>query len=120
MSQELSTTCTFGVAKGAATENIGGGGAIDLTGINYIKTTQSISTNATAINLGALGSIGQYLINNTDLTNPVYLFTSVSGVTFGLIKPGQGALGYFPPAITAPAAKAVGASVQIQYLITEI
>jgi hypothetical protein len=120
MANELTLATSFGAVKGPISDQLSGNWTSGLTGSNYIKTTQNISTVAQAINLGSLGSVGQYLVKNTDASNPVDLLSSTAGTTFCHLLPGASNLGYFPPTITAPAARASGAVVQIAYLITEI
>jgi hypothetical protein len=120
MANEISISGSLSVAKGTVSDSLSGTDTLDLTGNNYIKSTQNISTAATAINIGSLPSIGQFIVMNDDLTNPVDLLTSLAGTTFTHLGPGSMALGYFPSNITAPAAKATGGSVRIKYMIAEI
>jgi hypothetical protein len=92
-----------------------------LAGTRFLKEPQTIPTTAggTAIKLGDLASIGWFFIKNLDPTNYVEILNAVSGAVFLKLAPGEFAMGRFASAVTAPAALANTASVQIEVLILE-
>lgn len=124
MANEISITASLSVAKGnLATESLTVSAVhATLTGKQITKGTQTIPTTAggTAVVLGGLGSVGWIHVKNLDTTNYVDLMTAVSGTAFARLKPGEVALLRLPPAITAPAALANTASVDIEFLLIEI
>ena len=92
-----------------------------LNGTSEVNGTASIPTTAggVVIPLGGVagGTLGWFLIRNTDSVNFVTILTGVSGTTFLKLKPLEFAMGRFNTTITAPAALADTASVVIEYLI---
>jgi hypothetical protein len=92
-----------------------------IVGKNYQSATQVIPTTVggTAINLGALTSLGLFCIVNRDSANYLSLLNAVSGTALLRLLPGECVLGRFDPSVTAPAALAHTASVLMEYLILE-
>lgn len=119
MANEITNSDSVTVVKGGINDSLTGSGTVSMSNDDYLKATQLIPTSATAIALGSLGSIGEFIIVNNDTTNYVDILSSTSGTTFLTIKPGNSAHGYFASTVTAPAARANTASVQITYLIAE-
>lgn len=127
MANEITYSGSLSVAKGnLGTESLGSPSAglkASLTGKQVIKATQTIPTTAggTAFNLGALGSVGWALIKNLDPTNYADVMTAVSGTAMIRIPPlGQAGPFMFTPTVTAPAALAHTASVDLEYEFAEI
>jgi hypothetical protein len=92
-----------------------------LNGSNFINETQTIPTTAggTAISLGGLGSVGWSFLINNDVTNIIRILNAVSGTPLLDIQPGEFALFRFAASVSAPAALALVASCQLEYLICE-
>jgi hypothetical protein len=92
-----------------------------ITGVNFTENTMTVPTTSTgtAIPLGGLGNLGLAMFINLDPTNYVEIMTAVSGTKIIKMLPGDYALFRFDPSITAPAAIAHTAAVQLQYLILE-
>jgi hypothetical protein len=120
MANEITNSSSFSVSKGAISDSLTNSGTVSLSGDDYLKATQLIPTSVTAINLGSLATIGEFLIVNNDATNYVDIFPNTAGVTMLHILPGNSARGYFAANITAPAARANTAAVQIAYIIAEV
>lgn len=125
MANEITLSGSLAVAKGnLASESLSFSGLkATLTGKEIIKASQTIPTTAggTAINLAGLGSVGWALIKNLDATNYVEILNAVSGTVMIRIPPGLAAGPFlFAPNVTAPAALAHTASVDIEYEIAEI
>lgn len=120
VSGSVSLNLTLGTSSASSSgRRLAGSISADVSGSNFIRGTQSIPTSATAIGLGALGSLGAYAISNLDATHYVDILSSTTGTTFAHILPGNTHVGYFPSTVTAPAAKANTAAVIIDYLISE-
>jgi hypothetical protein len=120
MANEITNSSSFTVAKGLISDSLTNSASLTLTGDDYVKATQLIPTSKTAINLGNLASIGEFLIANNDPTNYVSILSGVAGTTFLQIGPLCAARGYFASSVTAPAANANTGSVQIAYMIAEV
>jgi hypothetical protein len=92
-----------------------------VTGDHYQSAVFTVPTTAggTAIPLGGVGAGGWAFIQNNDPTNYVDILTATSGTAFLRIMPGEVACFRFNPGITAPAALAHTASVEIQYLFLD-
>src|SRR5438552_24855 len=120
MANEITVSRSFAVTKGGISDSLTASGSETLSGDDYIKATQLVPTSATAINLGSLATIGEFLIINKDNTNYVDILQNTAGVTIMHLLAGQSCAGYFGSAITAPAAKANTGSVQIAYMIAEV
>ena len=93
-----------------------------ITGYNYTSGTMTVPTTAggTAIPLASLTSVGWAIFKNNDATNYVEIMTAVSGSKFAQILPGECTLLRFSPSVTAPAAIAHTASIELEFLILEI
>lgn len=124
MSQEITITVSLGYTKGNITPKslTVTQQKFDITGSNFHAQTQIVPTTAggTAMPLGSLTTLGWYMLKNNDPTNYVDILTAVSGTVFERVPPLGVKLGYFPPGITAPAAIAHTASVQLESLILEV
>lgn len=124
MANEITVSASLAAAKGNVQSEGLAVSALKatLTGKNFEKLSQTIPTTAggTALKLGALTNIGWVLVKNNDNTNFVDLMTAVSGTAFARLKPGEIALLRLPPAVTAPAALADTAAVDIEMMMVEI
>lgn len=87
---------------------------------SFEKKTQSIPTSATALNLGALATIGWLFVKNLDPTNYVTLLTATAGTAFGRVAPGAAAVLYLDPTVTAPAAQAHTAACVLEFMALPI
>jgi hypothetical protein len=92
-----------------------------ITGKNFVSGTMSVPTTAggTAIPVSALSGLGWGAFKNNDSSNYVTLLTAVSGTAFPRIPPGGIAIFYFDSSVTAPAAIANTAAVELQFFILE-
>lgn len=106
-----------GVATGLSVSGL----YVSLSGSRYIQLVQQFPTTAggTAINVTGLSNIGYCEFVNLDATNYVDIMTAVSGTAFARLQPGDAHLFRFTPAITAPAALAHTAAVNVQLLCIE-
>ena len=124
MANEITISASLAVAKGNLASEALAVSAIKatLTGKQVVKATQTVPTTAggTAIGLAGLGSVGWVFIKNMDATNYVDIMTAVSGTAFARLLPGEICLLRLTPAITAPAALAHTAAVDIEYEFVEI
>lgn len=95
--------------------------AFTLTGDNYKQYIQTIPTTAggVVLDVSGLTTPRWFAVINRDATNYVDILSAVSGTVFIRLKPGEGAMLPFAPAITAPAAQANTASVDVEVLIIE-
>ena len=94
-------------------------------GVNAQSITQSIPTTGggTALKIPSLSNVGWCFIVNRDATNYVDIMTAIagsSGVAFARLEPGEFCLLRLNPAITAPAALANAAPVEVEILAAEI
>lgn len=124
-SNEITISGSLAIAKGSlASESLAVSGLkATLVGKQIVKATQTIPTTAggTAINIGALGSVGWAFIKNLDITNYVEILNAVSGTPSINIPPGLSAGPFkFATGVTAPAALAHTASVDIEFEIAEL
>ena len=119
MASEATTSRSLAFVKGSVSQTLTGSSSSTVAGTNYQKADQTIPTSATAINLGPLAGVtlGEFLIKNNDSTNYVDILQNTAGVTMLHILPGGCSSGYFHSTITAPAAKANTASVDIEFLL---
>jgi hypothetical protein len=120
MAGEITNSSSFSISKDLISDSITNSASVTLTGSDYVKETQLVTTGGAAINLGNLATCGEFLIANNDATNYVSILSSVGGTTFLEIKPLNTARGYFAATVTAPAAKANTGSVRIAYMIAPI
>lgn len=87
------------------------------TSIFNVPTT----AGGTAIPLGGVATAGGwFFFQNNDLTNNVDILTGVNGSAFLTLKPGEFAIGRFNSAVTAPAALAHTAAIDLEYLILDL
>lgn len=125
MSNELSVTASLqytNAAKNIASKSLAIQASLfSITGANYAAGTQSVPTTAggTAIPVGNLTTLGWAMFKNNDATNYVDILTAASGTAFARIMPGEILLMRITPAMTAPAALAHTAPVEMEYLILE-
>ena len=120
MANELSLTGNLSFAKGrvSAVSMQKVGVQFNVTGTNYARGTQTISTGSfQALNLGGVATPGYLYIQNNDATNFVTIAESTSGTGCIKIKPGEFAL--FRCDTTTPAAEADTASVVVEYMLVE-
>lgn len=96
----------------------------DVAGKDFARESQTITTAAggTAISLGAVAAPGVFSIKNNDTLggNYVEILPAVSGTPLLRILPGETAQGRFSATVTAPAAIAHTASVDIEFLIVQV
>ena len=126
MPNEITTTVVLKYVN--APENIPvvqlavGALSFTITGKNYVLATMTVPTTAggTAIPVGNLADLGFAMFVNRDGANFVTIYDAVSGNKMMQIKPGMAVLIYFDPSITAPAAEADTADVEMQYMILEV
>lgn len=125
MSNELSVTASLqytNSAKNIASKSLAVQASLfSISGTNYSAGTQSVPTTAggTAIPVSNLASLGWAMFKNNDPTNYVDILTAVGGTAFARLQPGEILLMRINPAITAPAALAHTAAVEMEYLICE-
>lgn len=95
--------------------------AVTVSGSNFKRETQTIPTTAggTEIDVSALTVPRWCAIINRDPTNYVQILSAVSGTVIARLLPGEGMLLPLDPTVTAPAALAHTASVQIEVLVIE-
>jgi hypothetical protein len=122
MANEATTSRSLTFSKGLISESLTASGTSTVGGVDFVKQSQTVPTSATAINLGFLAGVtlGEFIINNNDSTNFVDILTSTAGTTILHILPLNSASGYFASNITAPAARANTAAVQVEYMILPI
>lgn len=92
------------------------------TGDHYQTSVFSVPTTAggTAIPLGGVVDAGGWAwFQNNDPTNYVDILTAVSGTAFLRLMPGEAMVMRLNPGITAPAALAHTAAVELEYLILD-
>ncbi len=96
-------------------------GVYNITGNNFVEAEFLVPTTAggTAIPVPGLGTLGWACIKNNDTTNYVDILSAVSGTPMLRLYPGECFPFRFHPGVTAPAAIANTASVNIQYLILQ-
>lgn len=123
MAQELTVTASLSFAKGNVQANglTKSGQRFNVNGTKYIRGVQSIGfAAAEAIQLGEIAAPGWLLVQNNDATNFVELHTqAAAGVAFAKLQPGEFALLRLGSGVTAPAAKADTAAVEIEYMVVE-
>lgn len=123
MANELQVTGLVTFTKSpASSASLGSSSAaqFNVTGTRYVRSTQSIPTDAggTAIDKGGMaGTNGWCYIKNLDTTNYVEILTGVGGTVFLKLKPGEFFIGRLGCA--APAAQANTGAVVIEYLLVE-
>ncbi len=96
-------------------------GIFSITGADFTQATMSVPTTSggTAIPIGSIGTLGWYMIKNTDSSNYVEIYNAVSGTKFLRLNAGEVALGRFAQSVVAPAAIANTGAVVIEYLFLE-
>lgn len=116
-SQNGTFTLNFITAAGVTRSLILPQTSFTLVGDAYVQQIQSVPTTAggTAINLAGVAA-RWFAIINRDATNFVKILTAVSGTEFARLKPGEGMMLPLAPGITAPAALADTAAVEIEIL----
>lgn len=126
MASELTINASLAFAKGNVASNsisLSSNTKFNVTGTRYAEGVQTIPTTAggTTILLGPMvGTLGWFFFKNLDATNFIEIMTVIStGIVALKLKPGEIAMGRFGSGVTAPAAIADTASVQLQYLIVE-
>lgn len=123
MSQPIQLTASLALTEtGVAVSLAVTGLFVALAGSKYVEGIQNVPTTAggTAIpGLASLANLGYALLVNLDTTNYVEILTAVSGTAFIKLLPGDAALFRFDPGVTAPAALAHTAAVNLQYFIIE-
>jgi hypothetical protein len=123
MAQELTIAASLAFAKGnvaSISRSLATGSKFNVSGSRYVEGVKSATTSAVAIDLGEMaGTLGWYFFRNLDATNYIEILDSSAGAAIIKLKPGECAIGRFPAAITAPAAKANTASAQLEYLFIE-
>ena len=96
--------------------------SFSVTGDHFAQSIFSVPTTAggTAIPLGGVNAAGGFFfIKNNDPTNYVQILNAVSGTVLLRLNPGEFAMGRFDAGVTAPAALAHTAAVEINYLILD-
>lgn len=125
MASELTVNASLAFAKGNVASNalaLSSNTHYNVTGTRYEEGVFTVPTTAggTAIPVGPMsGTLGWFFFKNNDATNYVEILVAVSGAVVLKLKPGEIAMGRFAGAVTAPAALANTATVQLQYLIVE-
>jgi hypothetical protein len=125
MANEITVNVTLQVAKGAlAAESLGLSAKFTFAGVNIIKKTMSIPTTAggTVLDVSGLSGLGMGVYKNLDSTNYLDLMTGTtgaSGVAFARLLALECAYFRWTAAITAPAALANTAAVELEYMILE-
>ena len=116
-SQNGTFTLNFITAAGLTRSLILPSTSFTLVGDTYVQQLQSIPTTAggTAINLAGVAPRWLAIINR-DVTNFVDILTGVAGTAFARLKPGEGMMLPLNSGITAPAAQANTAAVEIEVL----
>src|ERR1043165_6248239 len=125
MASEITVTATLSYANAA--HSIAqklltlAGVQFNITGKEYAAGMMSVPTTAggTAIPVSNLATLGWAMFKNNDATNYVELLSAASGTKFAKLAPGEIALFRFSSNITAPAALANTAAVNLEYLILE-
>ena len=118
MAKEITVSASLSFAKGLVTAKaMTLTGRFDVTGKNYVEGTQSIATDATAIDLAGITTAGWFAIRNMSTANYVEILNATDGAVLLKLLPGEFAIGRFGCA--APAGKANTAAVDIEFLIVE-
>lgn len=89
-----------------------------VAGDHYQASVMSVPTTSggTAIPLGGVSSAGGWWwFQNNDAANYVDILTAVSGTAFLRLMPGEGFACRLNPGVTAPAAQAHTATVELMY-----
>lgn len=122
MANELTITASVSFSKGEVLQ-MGFSRAnkqFNVTGTKYIHNLQSIGfAAAEALAIGEVATPGWCFFFNTDATNYVQILTAVAGTAFCKLKAKEFAMLRLPPGVTAPAAQADTAAVELQYMIVE-
>jgi len=91
----------------------------DVSGTKYVRGVQNIGTSPEALGMGEVAAPGWFFFLNLDATNYVEILTGVAGSAFLKLKPKEFAMGRLPASVTAPAAQANSAAVNLEYLVIE-
>ena len=85
----------------------------------YMQGVMTVPTTAggTAIPLGPVSAPGDSMFINQDSVNFITIYDAVSGNPISQLDAGKCAMFPFDPSITAPAAKADTATIQMSYMI---
>lgn len=97
--------------------------SFSVAGDHYQSSIMSVPTTAggTAIPLGGVSSPGGWWwFQNNDPTNYVDILTAVSGTAFLRLMPGEGFPVRLNPGLTAPAALAHTAAVELMYTALDL
>lgn len=118
---QVSTILTL-IQSGISTTISVQGLAVSQSGSRYCQGVQAVPTTAggTAMPcLSSLSNLGYAIFVNLDQTNYVDIMTATSGTAFIRLQPNDSALFRFNSGITAPAAIAHTAAVNLQFLVLE-
>lgn len=124
MSQELTASASVLFAKGNVASNglSKANSKFNVAGTHYTRGVFLVPTtaNGTAIPLaGVTTAGGWFMIQNNDITNYIKIQNAVSGTVIMRLGPGEFACGRFDDSVTAPAAIANTAAVEIEYIIVD-
>lgn len=119
MANELTVTGTLAFTKAPVdqiTMNVAGK-SFNVAGTRYVRGVQNVDTTPEAIGIGEITAPGWFFIKNLDASNYVEILTAAAGAAFLRLKPGEFAVGRF--GVTAPAAQANVAAVNIEFMVVE-
>ena len=116
MANELTITLNMSYNKPPSSASFNSGTQqYTVVGSDFIRSSMTVPTSATAIPLGSVAVAGYVMIMNRDAVNYVDVYTAVAGTMFARLQPGYVAL--IPFGATAPAVQAHTASCKIDYLL---
>lgn len=120
-SQTGTFTLTFVTAAGVSRQLNLPATSFTLAGKDYLQYIQTIPTTAggTALNVAGLTAPRWLAVINRDATNYVDIMTATSGTAFARLLPGEGLMLPLNSGITAPAALAHTAAVDVEVLLIE-
>ena len=120
-SQSGTFTLNFTTLAGVLRNLILPSTSFTLVGDNYKQYIQTVPTTAggTALDVSGLTTPRWFACINRDPTNYIGILTAVSGTEIARLKPGEGAMFPLAPGITAPAAIANTAAVDLEVLVIE-
>jgi len=121
MANELTASATMLFAKGEVSSQgfSRTNKQFTVSGQKYVRAVQNIGTGAEALHLGEITTPGWFFFLNLDGTNYLEILTGVAGTAFLKLKPAEFAMGRLPAGLTAPAAQANAAAVNLEYMIIE-